>query len=43
MDIDRFYGVLKHIPNGFSMIKQINKVSMKKFIDKLTKLNEQKD
>ena len=42
MEVDKFHGVIKHIPNGFSAITQINKTSWKKFVDKLTQLEEQK-
>ena len=43
IDLDRFYGVIKHIPDGFSQITNLNKVILKKFIDKLTLIEEQNE
>ncbi len=42
MDVEKFYTVIKHIPNGFAEITRINKNKWKSFYDKLTILEEQK-
>ena len=43
METDKFNGVIKHIPNGFAAITHMNKIQWKKYIDKLTLLEEQKE
>jgi len=40
--VDKFFLVIKHIPNGFAEITRINKAKWKSFFDKLTLLSQQK-